>query len=100
MKLLMEMVDDDEDGRSPSPEPVDSLQIWPPDEEQEVAAAWNRKTWWNFLSYFFLRKKEFIELELGSAQPQGALYQLGHARGGGATWCLVGSRIPSNGYFL
>ena len=32
------------------------LQIWPPDEEQEVAAASYRKTRWNFLSHFFSPK--------------------------------------------
>ena len=37
-------VDDDEDRRFPSPETQMGSNIWPPDEEQEVAAAPYHKT--------------------------------------------------------
>ena len=48
------------------------LQIWPPNEEQEVTAAPYRKTRWILLSDFFLPECEYIELELGSEEVQGA----------------------------
>ena len=38
------------------------LQIWPPEEEQEVAVDLYRKTWWNFLSDFFPPKIGFYSV--------------------------------------
>ena len=48
------------------------LQIWPPDEEQDAAATPYREMRWNFLSGFFLRETEYMELELRLVEQQGA----------------------------
>ena len=62
------------------------LQISPPGEDQEVAAAPYRETRWTLLPYFFLPESEYIELELRSVEVQGA-----HKVGGRA---LVGWARP------
>ena len=48
------------------------LQIYPPEEEQGLAAALYRKTRWNFLPDFFLSESEYMELGLRSVESQGA----------------------------
>ena len=75
------------------------LQIWPPKEEQEVAAAPYRETQKNFLPYFFLWNCEFIALELGQTEPHGPHEVPGRARGGGVPWCLVGTGWPPSSRF-
>ena len=49
------------------------LQIYPPEEEQEVATASYRKTRWILLFDFFLPEREYMELELRSVEVQEAL---------------------------
>ena len=75
--------DDDDDGdESPSPEPrTDSRSALPG--EIGLVAAPCRKTWWNFLSDFFLPETEYMELELRSEEGQGAHKIGGCALGGG-----------------
>ena len=70
------------------------LQISPPDEEQEVAVAPYRKTWWNFFSYFFLREREFIALELGQTAACGPHKASGRALGGSRPVALWATGAP------
>ena len=82
------MVDGDDGDESPSPEPrTDSRSALP----REIRA-WRRLriVKRNFLSDFFLRETEYMELELRSAEPQGAHETGERAQGGvGAPPTLV-----------
>ena len=78
------MVDDDDGDESPSPEPrTDSRSALP----REIRA-WRRlrivKHDETSSLIFFLRETEYIELELRSAEPQGAHEIGGRAQGGRA----------------
>ena len=78
------MVDDDDNDKSPYPEPrTDSRSALP----REIRA-WRRlrivKRDETFLSDFFLRETEYIELELRSVEHQGAHEAGGVPRGAGA----------------
>ena len=83
------MVDDDDGGESPSPEPrTDSRSTLP----REIRA-WRRlrviKRDETFSLIFFLCETEYMELELRSAEPQGAHETGGRAQGKGARPTLL-----------
>ena len=76
------------------------LQICPPKEEYDLAAAPYRKTWWILLSDFFLPESKYIELDLRSEELQG-----GHEVGGAPlpSWTGRGPPdvdLPSNIFYI
>ena len=58
------------------------LHIYPPKEEQGLAAALYRKTRWILLSNFFLPEREYMKSRLSSMERQGAHKAGGRAQGG------------------
>ena len=77
------------------------LQIRAPDEEQEVAAAPYRKTWWNFSLDFFRRRCEFIASESGQGDTRGPTSTRGaRPRGAGRAPCPCGPMVALFRYFF